>query len=645
MNETKKLRTACTRDCPDACGIIATVEGNKIVRIQGDPEHPITQGFLCKRTSRFLKRQYHPARVVTPMIRRDKKNNAEWEKVSFDEALDFAAERLLHFRDTLGPASIMNYRCGGSMGIMKFTTDYFFQEFGPVTVKSGDICAGAGDAAQEKDFGTVDSHDVFDLYNSKTIIIWGKNVYCSHVHLLPVLKKCKANGARLILIDPVKHRTADLCDDYVQVQPGGDGALALGMALVLLQNGQWDKAAPDYCDHFEAFRELVQSKSVEQWASDAGVSVDELVALATAYGDGPSSILVGWGMQRRKQGSACIRAVDALTSVSGNLGISGGGVSFYFPRRGAFNTSFVDHSKAPRRISEPLLGPGIESAQNPTIEMVWVSAANPVAMIPESNTVRRALMDRFTVVVDSFLTDTAECADVFLPGKTMLEDNDLVGAYGHHWLNEVRPVAEAPPEVHSDYEIMQALARRVGMGGWMNDSVQTWKERIFEDLAAQGHELSQLKDAPLKNPAAQSVLFSDRKFPTASGKVNLIHEWVEPDQVRDEEYPFRLMAISTDEAQASQWLPEQQEGNPKIKVHPAVANGFQEGDLVSLVSELDTLQVELVFDASMRTDIVLMDKGGWLSRGRCANVLTRAELTDDGECAVYYDTRVKLSHL
>ena len=641
IKTTQKLKTACTRDCPDACGIIATVEDNRVVRIQGDPEHPITQGFLCKRTSRFLRRQYDPDRITQPMIRRDKKSDATWEPVSLEAALDLAAERLLHFRDNFGPASIMNYRCGGSMGIMKATTDYFFQEFGPVTIKSGDVCAGAGDAAQEIDFGIVDSHDVFDLYNSNTILIWGKNVYCSHVHLLPVLKKAKSQGCTLILIDPVKHRTASLCDEYVQVRPGGDMALAFGMARWLLDHEHWDSNAQNYCDHFVEYRSVVLSKSVKEWSELAGIDSAQLSQLASAYGQGPSAILVGWGMQRRRHGCASIRAIDALTAVSGNLGISGGGVSFYFPRRSAFNTSFVDDSLAPRRIPEPLFGPGIEAAKGPRIEMVWVTAGNPVAMIPDSKTIQRALMDRFTVVVDCFMTDTAQCADIFLPTTTMLEEDDFVGAYGHHYLNEVKPVVRPPEGVLTDYQILQEIAKRVGIGGWFNDDTATWKHRLFADLRQQGFSLEQLQTAPIKNPAASKVLFADRKFPTSSGKVNLIHDFNSSSQIVDE-FPLKLMAISTADAQGSQWSAEAQTGKATVVVHPEAANGFNAGDLVRLTSDLDSIEVYVDFDAEQRTDIAIMNKGGWLSEGRCANVLTRAELTDKGECAVYYDTPVRL---
>lgn len=433
-----KVRTTCNRDCPDACGIVATVEDGRVKRIQGDPDHPVTQGFLCYRTSRFLERQYDPERITSPLVKR----NGAFHPVSWDDALDRIAEKMLRIKTESGAAAILHYRSGGTLGIMKFLNDRLFELFGPCAVKSGDICSGAGDAAQLADFGEEDSNDLFDLLNAKTILIWGKNPHVSSVHLLPILKEAREKGARIVMIDPVRHRGADLAELYVQPRPGGDIALALGIARRLFETGKADPLAATYCDHLDAFRALAFSRDLQAWATLADVTPAELVRVADLYAAGPSAILVGWGMQRKANGSATVRLLDALGAISGNLGVSGGGVSFYFKRRGAFDTSFGGKGvEPPRQLLEPVLGREILEAADPAIRMVWVTAGNPVAMLPDSHTVKRALETReLTVVVDSFLTDTARAAHVVLPTTTMLEDDDLVGAYGHHWLGEVRPV-------------------------------------------------------------------------------------------------------------------------------------------------------------------------------------------------------------
>src|SRR5262245_6357140 len=178
-------KTVCNRDCPDACGLVATVEAGRVTRLRGDPDHPVTRGFLCYRTSHFLETQYSPERLTTPLVRR----GGALVPIDWDEALDLAAERLTTITRESGPAAIFHYRSGGSLGLLKLLSDYFFARFGPVTVKRGDICSGAGDAAQTLDFGEEDSHDLFDLLNSRNIILWGKNVFVSSPHTIPVLKQ------------------------------------------------------------------------------------------------------------------------------------------------------------------------------------------------------------------------------------------------------------------------------------------------------------------------------------------------------------------------------------------------------------------------------------------------------------------------
>ena len=636
-----KIKTACNRDCPDGCGVIATVEDGKVVRLQGDPDHPVTQGFLCHRTSRFLDRQYDPDRITQAMIRTDKKSGS-WETVNISKALDVVADKMMQCRDVIGPASILNYRCGGSMGMMKYVTDYFFQEFGPVTVKAGDICAGAGDWAQEQDFGTQDSNDFFDLLNAKTIFLWGKNVYVSHVHLLPVLKKAKANGAKLVLIDPVQHRTASLCDKYVSIEPGGDAALAFGIARWALDNDKLDVDVANYCDNLDDYLQLVKSRDIGQWAALAGLNEQTVTELAQDYTNGPSTILVGWGMQRRRNGAAIIRAIDALGAVTGNIGKPGSSVSFYFPRKGAYDLSFLNDELAPRAIPEPLLGKGIEAANDPPIEMVFVSAANPVTNLPDSKTIQRALTDRFTVVVDMFMTDTAACADVILPAVTMLEDNDLIGAYGHHYLNRLKPVVDAPGDAMTDYEIMRQLAKRVDMTGAFDEDAETWQRRMAVKLNQHNINFDALGNEVVRSPFANQVVFEGRNFPTPSGKVNLLTRYEHPDNLLPQGFPLRFGALSTDKSQAAQWQAVDQQGPGEIRIHPDAANGFSDGDLVTVRSETGSMQVKIRLTENQRSDLALMDKGGWFSQGRCANALIDAEASDEGLCAVYYDTPGRL---
>ena len=643
---TETLRTVCNRDCPDACSLIATVEDGRLVRLGGDPAHPVTKGFLCSRTSQFPARQNSPDRLETPLLR----EGSRFRAVSWEDALGFAAERLLAIRAESGPAAILHYRSGGSLGLVKSVVNLFFELLGPVTVKRGDICSGAGDAAQEADFGDEESHDLFDLAHSKGILLWGKNPYISNVHLLPLLKEAKARGARLVLIDPVRHKTASLADAYIASRPGGDLALALGVAALLFETGRVVPGAASFCEGLDAFRSLALSKPPAAWAEEAGVGQDALELLAATLCDRPCNIQVGWGMGRRTNGSAIVRALDALAAVTGNLGIPGGGVSFYFKRRGAFDTSFLKNASS-RTLSEPLLGREILEAQEPPIRAVWITAGNPVAMLPDSATVARALETReLVVVVDSFLTDTARRAHLVLPTTTLVEDDDLMGAYGNHWLGASVPVVTPPPEVKSDLEIVQLLAaeidRRTGAGSGdgiapkVAGSAREWKRRLLRRVAPMGVTVERLERESVRNPLAGSLLFEGSVFPTPSGKMRLLTS-IPPSPEDEPGFPLWLFSSSTEKAQCSQWA------GPAPTVleatcHPDAVPGLGDGAAILLESAIGSLRARLNLDPSQRRDVVIVPKGGHFDSGTCANALVKARVTDAGEGAAYLDCRVRI---
>jgi anaerobic selenocysteine-containing dehydrogenase len=647
-------KTTCNRDCPDACGMVATVEraeqggdhAARVVRLEGDKDHPVTRGFLCYRTSHFLPLQYGPTRLTRPLLRKQ----GVLTEVGWDEALDFIARRLLQIRAESGPAAIFHYRSGGSLGLHKLLTDYFFERFGPVTIKRGDICSGAGDAAQMTDFGLEDSSDIFELHNAKNILIWGKNVHVSTPHLLPVLREARARGARLCLVDPIHHQTAGLCDRFIQPRPGGDFALAMAVCRLLFDRGHVDPGASAYCDNLDQLAALAGQHDVARWCARADVTVADAEDLAERLGPGkPTAILVGWGMGRRTVGGAIVRALDALSAISGNLGISGGGVSFYYKRRAAFDMGFVRGlDAAPRSICEPLFGPEVLAAQDPPLRALWITAGNPAAMLPQADTVAQAIASReLSVVVDPFLTDTGRLATVVLPTTTLLEDDDIVGAYGHHYLGEVRPVVPPPAEVKTDLQIVQALAARVGLGDALAGSPASWKARIAgASLAAAGVTLADLAGGAVKSPVAPKVLFADRRFPTATGKVNLVTAAGVPAAALDPpsppaDFPLRLMALSTEKSQCSQWS-RKPEGPLEVTVNPRAAGTIGDGELAQLQSARGAITVRVRHDQRQRVDLALTAKGGQASDGQCMNQLIEARTTDIGEGGALYEQHVRL---
>ncbi|MCK5940840.1 MAG: molybdopterin-dependent oxidoreductase, partial [Planctomycetes bacterium] len=538
---------------------------------EGDRQHPVTKGFLCFRTSRFPELAASPARVAQPLIRR----NGRLEPATWDAAMELVTDKLRQVRDESGPAAIFHYRSGGSLGILKHLTDLFFDQFGPCATKVGDICSGAGEAAQLQDLGCSDSNDLFDLLNSRHIVLWGKNPKVSNVHLVPVLQDAKKRGAEVVSIDPLHHKSVALADHSLQIAPGSDYELALGVARELFDSGRVAADAREFCDHLDAFRALVERRTVAQWAALAEVSADEVRALADRFAEGPAAILVGWGMQRRQRGGAIVRALDALCAISGNLFRSGGGVSFYFARRRPFQP-FGPVVRHPRTIREPMLGEDVLAASDPPVRVMWVTAGNPVAMLPGAAKVAEAIeKTEFVVVADCFLTDTARRADVVLPVPTMLEDSDLLGSYGHHWIAESRPVVSPPAGVRHEVRMFQELARRLDLPDYPQESIDQLKRRAMAMVAGQGAGIDSMRrDGAVRSPLARPLLFADGRVLTANGKVQLIDR--EPDEVEIEapaelpggSAPLWLFSNSTEKSQASQWAGRGLGEHTWIAAHP-----------------------------------------------------------------------------
>lgn len=637
-------RTTCSRDCPDACGILATVADGKVTALRGDPGHPVTRGFLCFRTSRFLELQHDPTRVTGPLLRQD----GVLRPVSWDQALGLIAGRMLAIRAESGPAALFHYRSGGSLGILKAAADLFFDRFGPCTGKVGDICSGAGEAAQVLDFGVSDSNDLFDLQNSRHIVLWGKNPSVSNVHLVPILKECQQRGSKVVMIDPVGHKSTPLADRWLRPRPGGDLALALGVGRLLFERGWSEARALSACESVAGYRSLCMSRSTAAWAAAADLPMAELEFLADCMHSGPTAILVGWGMQRRCNGGAIVRALDALSAVSGNLFRPGGGCSFYFKRRAAF-TNLAPAVQHPRVIREPLLAADLLAA-DPPVRFMWITAGNPVAMLPDSAAVAEALSRiEFLVVADCFLTDTAKRADLVLPVPTMLEDDDVIGAYGHHWLGESRRVVDPPPGVRHELDIFRELADRTGLADYPRWSVDEWKQEALRPAAAKGVTLAALREqGAVRSPLAARVLFGDYKVRTPSGKVNLITELpVEPTldvppRCPGSSEPLWLFSNSTEKSQASIWSGRGLGARTWVAAHPDAVPGLCNGQIVVVESRAGSIEAELRLDPLQRPDLCVIPKGGHFDKGQSANALIPARATDLGLGAAYLDVLVRV---
>ena len=637
------IRTACSRDCPDGCALLVGLEDGKIRQVKGDPGHPITRGFVCGRTGRFPERLVSKSRLLRPKLRR----GGELVEVSWEEALSRVGGELRQSLASSGPESVGFLQSGGSLGILMGLTKRFFRLLGPVTECVGDICGGAGDEGQILDFGTNESSDFFDLRHSRNILLWGKNVGVANIHLLPLLKERVGAGAKLFSINPVPADSGLPAHEEIVPLPGRDLELAFGLGRLLLEAaGGSEEALPAELAHrvdgLQGYAQCVFRETPDFWAAKAGVSPMALRGLARALLEGPCALLIGWGLQRRARGGATVRALDALAILSGNLGIQGGGASFYYGRRSAFRNDLAPkrdtHS---RSLSFPLLGQALEAGAP---RFFWISGANPIAMLPDSASVARGLEKiPFLVVLDSHETDTTRRADVVLPVATMLETEDVCGAYGHHWIQKMVPVIPPMGESKTELEILQALAAHVGLEKEMAGSARDWIDRFLrKDAKEKGLTLEALDQGPVRNPLAPQVLFADGRFPTPSGRPQLPTKY-QPPAKGDTLFPLTLFSNSHRKSQCSQWVGEEAELGPvEARLHPGSAEGWEDGALATLVSPVGRLGVRLVFDTSLQEGIVLVPKGGSLDLGRAANVLVPAVETDIGGGAAYLDARVRI---
>ena len=638
-----EVRTICMRDCPDACSIIATVEDGRVIRQRGDPDHGVTRGFLCARGNAYLKRQYDPARLRYPLRR----TAHGWERIGWDQALDLVAEKLTHYREALGPESLLAVHYSGMRGwVAKVLTRLFWAHIGGVTMSRGGLSIETLGAAQAADFGADGTHSPEDLANSRAFVLWGKNVAVTHLHWAAFISEARKRGAPLLVIDPVRTATAKQADRFYQLRPGTDGSLALGVARRLLERRTVDEAfLSAHTAGFEAFRRLAFSRTLAEVAQETDLSEAQIDEIADCYATTkPVATLIGLGPSYWPSGGASVRLIDALAALTGNIGIPGGGVGTSFFRRPPFDWSMLDAAPASagRQVLLPRLGDDILAANGPPLKLGWIAGANPAATVPNSARVKEALRSlEYLVVVDQFMTATAELAQLVLPCTTYLETDDLVTTYGHTWLGLAQ--AAVPPEGESrpDAAILQALAERLGFGAALAGTPEAWMRRLLGPLAARGVTLETLRQGPQPNPLVPPVPFADRCFRTPSGRFEFLGEFAPNVSLSSGHH---LVATKTLRMVNSQILPEDLPAEPTIAMHPErVARlGLADGQRVLVASHVGAVEARLAVDTAVRRDVVLFNPALWRGDLSGVNQLREALVTDLGESAAMHATAVRV---
>ncbi len=470
--ERRVVHAVCPHNCPDTCGMRVTVEDGRAVRVEGDPDHPITRGFLCTKVNRYVEHVYGERRVLTPRRRVGPKGSGRFEEISWDEALDEIAERFDGITKEYGGEAILPYSFSGTLGLLNNSSmDYrFFHRLG-ATLLDRTICTAAADEGYRYSLGERIGVDVETFPDARLIICWGTNPVTSNPHLIPFVKAAQERGATFVVIDPRRTRTAERADWHLQPHPGSDAALALGLMHVIIAEGLYDADyVRDYTVGFAVLRERAAEYPPERVAELTGLHAEEIVRLARLYATTrPAVIHLRYGMQRHSNGGMIFRTVALLPALVGAWRDPTGGL--LMTSRDAFGINEVAlrrpdllGDRRPRHINMIQLGEALLTAQGPPLKALYVYNADPVASTPDSTKVLAGLAreDLFTVVHDPFFTDTTRWADIILPATTQLEHTDLHRALGNYYIQLNRPAIAPLGESKPNTEVFRLLAARLG---------------------------------------------------------------------------------------------------------------------------------------------------------------------------------------
>ena len=712
------VHAACPHDCPDACGVLITVEDGRATKIQGDPEHPVTRGFLCAKVAKYLDRVYSPDRVLCPMRRIAAKGpeagqrsfaphgqpraavptQAEathvWQRISWDEALDEITLRLRAIAGEFGSEAILPYSFGGTLGALNSASmdRRFFHRLGASQLDRA-ICSAAGEAGLESVYGVKMGTEPEQFRHAKYIIAWAANIHANNVHLWPFIAEARRNGAKLVVIDPYRTRTAACADWYLPINPGTDAALALGMMHVIFAESLHDA---DYLSKntlgHEQLQERVKDYPPERVAHWTGISADDIRKLAIEYATvRPSVIRLNYGVQRSERGGMATRAVCMLPCVVGSWKEIGGGLQM--STSGAFDlnsdalkrTDLMQSAlgREARTINMVELGRVLNTVNDPPVKALFVYGSNPAAVCPQHNEVVRGLLrtDLFTVVHEQFFTDTTDYADIVLPATTFFEHKDLQKAYGHYYL-QVSHQAIAPlGECRSNVEVFRALAERMGfeeecfresvdeMIDIALDSKNPWLEGISrERLESDPHvrlNFEEQEDAGEDAPRP-FLPFAHGNFRTTSGKAELYSErlkaqgldpvanFIPPTESRhgkkENAPPLELLARKADNFLNSTFtnvasVREMEEmGLLKICSSDAKARGIRDGDKVRVYNQRGDILLKARVDGKVQPGVVSASLN-WakMTPGfQSINSLTSEKLADMGNSATFYSVLVEV---
>jgi anaerobic selenocysteine-containing dehydrogenase len=668
--------------------MLVTVENGRAVRVAGDPEHPVTRGFLCAKVNRYIERTYHAERLTHPLRRGGAKGEGRFEPISWDAALDEIAERLSRLAaSSEGAESILPYSYAGTMGMVQGSSmdRRFFHLLGASKLDRT-ICSTAGAMGMRMTVGANIGADSEGIPESDLVLLWGTNTLTSNPHLWPFVLQARARGARVIAIDPLQTRTAAQCDEWIGIRPGTDAALALAMMHVIFAERLEDA---DYIARYtlvaDALRERVREYDPERVAGITGVAPQRIVELARRYGNARAAFIrVNYGLQRHGGGGMAVRTIACLPAITGHWRRAGGGVQLSTSGNFPFNKAALerpDLSPPVRTINMIRLGDALTLPDagdgGPPVRALVVYNSNPASVAPERRTVLRGLAreDLFTVVLEHFQTDTADWADIVLPATTQLEHWDVHLAYGHHYVTLNRPSIEPIGESKPNSEIFRLLAARMGMDHpAMRDDDLTLIRQSLEtaDPRFAGVTLDALLERGwMRLSLPRPYLpFAEGGFPSPSGKCELYsqrladmgmdplptftppHEFPECVPALASRYPLALISSPAHQFLNSTFVNiaplRRAVHEPELIIHPRDAEPrmITTGARVVVHNDRGEFLATARVDEGIREGVVWAPSVWWgklAADGKNANETTSQRETDMGHGPVFYDNLVDVT--
>jgi anaerobic selenocysteine-containing dehydrogenase len=671
----KEFITACPRNCYSTCSFKVQVEDNRIRRILPFKNNLATPEGPCIKGLSYIERAHSEKRIKHPLKRN---GHGSYTQITMAEAFNIISIRLADIKKRFGSHSILWYRGSGNSGLVNETGTNFWKSFGGVTTTYGNLCWPAGLEAVRLTLGSVKHNVPWDLENAKTIVIWGKNPAETNIQEMAFIAAAREKGCRIIVIDPRRTPTAEKADLLVCPRPGTDGALALAIAGILINEKLTDE---DFLkNHVLGFEEFSINLKLTPGEAEAitGIPADSIFEIARSIGTGgPVTFLPGYGLQRHSNGGQTIRSILALAVITGNIGKRGAGFNYANLQGYIFDKIKEPVSYYPdsvndlpfrRAVSMTKLGTDMLNLSEPPLKAAWIERGNPLIQSPDSALVKQAFSSLgFKVVVEQFMTDTASAADIILPAKDIFEQSDIISSYWSPYIQFKPKILEPEGEIMPESEIYYHLSKLLGISvdntlipGPGNDLTEEWLDhriRGYSDLT-----LDDLKYGPVLAPGLQEIAWEDLKFGTPSGKIELYSSEAErlwrvsplPDFVpvrlagKASKYPLAFLTPNTGSRIHSQFgnlnIIKEVIPPPALEISPADAldRNILTGDRIRVFNERGEIFTIAKVSKTVPSGLAVLPNGLWMDEGGGGNILIGPAETDMGFGAAFHDEKIEI---